>query len=311
MSFQDQLSKMTTIREQALEQQKQQSISIVEQWKPTVYELLRVVGENTWGKNRYAIVEPDKSSLWTLVHFKGSKNSQIFVILDFDPVDVDEILASGQTLPQQLTRASRFRIVSAIELVAEPFQQELEQKLIIAVQNGFNQDPLPSEIKRALRTFPYQIDEYDQRAIWEEILLTVAGPTTALIGIAAFVVPMYIMLTDCTGYGASWRPECESIISFFARWLLIVCLLAPLSVPFLIASIWSMRKTDFGRRITKLRERDKLLATIAVLPGIVAIICAASFVIIALLALLAWAGAAANKSEVRQAVHNELKERGL
>ncbi len=298
MSFQEHLTQMTALRQQALAQQHQQRQAIVTEWKPIVHQLLQALGENAWGKDRYTIIEPDQSTTWTLVNFKGSKNSQFYVVLDFEPVDVDAVLATDSSLPNELTRAVGFRVIGGSTFNAGLSQPELERILVAALQKGPNQEPLPAEITKALSRFPYQADEYDQRPDWKNFIMTLAGPVTVLVGVVVTIAAL-MELSNNVSKGAVWH-----WIAFLIFWSI-------LGLVFMVSGHWATQMTVSGRRYNKLPPRQKRLATVAMLPGMVAIVFISIVLIAGIIALISGAAAEAQKSEVRQAVHDELREHGL
>ena len=315
MSFQEHLTQMTALRQQALTQQHQQRQTIVAEWKPIVYQLLQTLGENAWGKDRYTIIEPDQSTAWTLVNFEGSKNCQFYVVLDFEPVDVDTVLAAGSSLPNQLTRAVGFRVIGGSTFNAGPSQPELERALVAALQKGPNQEPLPTEITKALSRFPYQAGEYDQRSWWKSALMWCGGPVTVLVGIGGIYASLaiaigFMSMCDLSGY--EYRPTyCDSQAAMFLQLIVPVLLLAIVSIAMLVGGIWVTRLTNFGRRYNRLPARQKTRAKIALLPGVAVTVYISLALVFGILVLVGWAGAEARKSETRQAVHDELREHGL
>lgn len=316
MSFQQQLTNATNQRQQALAQQNQQRQAIVAKWKPIVGELLQILGETVWGKNKYSVVEPVQSATWTLVNFKGTKNSQFFVILDFDLVDIDAILAKGDALPSQLVTATGFRVIGTNEFKAGVSQSELERALSIAHQQGANQDQLPAEVKKALERFPYQADENDQRGVWKNIIMWLAGPVTVVMagaGIISAPVMIFDGISSCNRQGNYYYTPsyCDSIGATILQLIIPFLLLAAVSVPFLIGGIWATKLTNFGRRYNKLPPKQKNLATLAMLPGMGMTAYMSLAFVIAIFVLIIWIGTAGRQSEVRAAVHDEFREHGL
>lgn len=289
MSFQQRLTDITNIRQEVATRQRRQRQTIVRKWNPIVHNLLQILGETMWGENRYTVIDPVQSATWTLLNFKGSKNSQFFIILDFNSIDLDAILASGKALPNELVVATGFRVIGANEYKAGVTETELERILSVAHQTGANQDKLPDEIKKALQHFPYQVDEYDQRGIWKNIIMWMAGPVTIVMSVLGLL--------------AEFFTNADRITSIF---------LVIISIPFLIGGIWATKTTNFGRQYNKLHPIQKKLATLALFPGMaITVYISLGFLIVVLLLIFGEAGARSQESEVRKAVRDEFNERGL
>jgi hypothetical protein len=315
MSFQQQLTNMTNQRQQALEQQGQQRQAIIDQWKPVVRELLQILGETAWGMNKYSVVEPVQSTTWTLVNFNGSKNSQFFVILDFDFVNIDAILAAGGVLPTQLITARSFRVIGKNEFKAGVSQTELERALSVAHQQGANQDKLPNEVKKALEQFPYQADEFDQRGAWKNIIMRGAGPVTVIMA-GAGLLYLLGMIVDgifsCIQEGNNnYGPEICSSTGSLLLFIFILILLLFACISFLIGGIWATNSTNYGRRYNKLPPEKKRLETFAMFPGMFMIAYLSFALVVGTIGLILFLGAEARQSELRNAIHAEFREHGL
>ena len=313
MSFQQQLTNVTNLRQQALTQQNQQRQAIVAQWKPIVHELLQILGETVWGKDRYSVIEPIQSATWTLVNIKGTKNSQFFVILDFDFIDIDAILAKGDALPTQLVTATGFRVIGKNEFKAGVSQAELERALSVAHQQGANQEQLPPEIKKAMERLPYQVDEHDQRGTWKNIIMSMAGPVTVLMAIGGIIASPISIIGGISSCSNSHYPPayCGSIGATLLQLIIPFVLLAIVSVPFLFGGFWVTKLTNSGKRYNKLPPKQKNLATLAMLPGMAMTAYMSLAFVIVIVGFIIWAGVEAQQSSVRRAVHNEFREHGL
>ncbi|MCL4266956.1 MAG: zinc-ribbon domain-containing protein [Anaerolineae bacterium] len=296
--FQTYFSSMTFVREEAYIRQDQQRQAIQIQWSPVIFELIEVLGKSTWGEGRYTVVKPELSAVWMVVHFSGSKSEQLYVILDSEEVDIDAFLSTGQPLPNQLVTAHSFQIVGVEESSAELSQSDLQRKLVIAQQHGFNKEALPDEIEKALEPFPYQIGEYDRRPWWKSALFALGGPATTLLAVLCLAGVVSIIVQS----------------SLFSIEGLGAVLLVLVSIPFLIASILATRTTSFGRRFNKLPKREKRKAFIAILPGMALLAYFSIAFVIAIFVLifiLPFLGGQSEDAKVRSAVDKELRSRGL
>lgn len=312
MSTQQRLKNTIDLREQILDQQRQQRESIIAQWRPIVIELLQILGETVWGNGKYTIVEPRQSGVWVIVNFKGTKNSQFYVILDFSLVDIDEILISSNPLPANLVTPIGFHVIGVQEYNTGLSRIELEKALAVASQQGANQEALPSEVKEALKHLPYQDEEHDDRAWWKKIIMWMAGPVTVVMsGIGLIQIPIFFVneLLSCSNT-TPYEGVCGSISSTIlfiglniAAWT--ICGI------FLFGGIWATNLTKFGRRYNKLPSNQKGLATLALLPGIIITAYMELVFVVGIFAFFVWIASEGRKSEIRSAVHEELKEHGL
>jgi len=311
MVFQDRLAQVANLREQTKLELSKQHKAIGEQWIAILPDLLGVMGEKTWGEGRYSITNNTDYTAWTLINFKGAENSQFFVAFDFQDLDIEAIIATDQSLPEVLTRHTGFSIIGSDVLKSGPTKAELEQALIEAFQKGPNKDQLPEGVTKELKKLPYQIDEYDQRSWWLALLMWLSGPVTIIMGIIGAVGIPISVINEVSYCNSSYPPSmCNSsgeIILYVGSMLLfwVACLI------FLFASIWGIRVSKFGRRFNKLITKTKLLIVTSWLPGLLFIPCVSIAIVLAFIGFLGGLSQEAKKSEMKQAVHEELKEHGL
>jgi len=300
MVFQDRLTQVNNLREQAKLLISRQHKDIGEYWSATCHDLLQTIGEKKWGKGRYSIVNNSDYTVFVVVNYDKSEHSQFYITLNIEDLNVEAIVANGLDLPEELCQLKGFSIIGTEIVKSGPTKTELEKALIEAFQKGPNTDQLPEDILKALEKLPYQIDEYDQRSFWFTLLMLLAGPVTIIVGLFGVIMIPYGVITSlsCRSTG-----EIIGIVSFLFLWILCLSIIA--------ISIWGVRISNFGRRYNKLTSKKKMIVVISWLPGLLLIPCVSFAFVIAILGFMASLSQESQKSQMKQAVHEELNEHGL
>lgn len=281
MSLQGDLKQIKRVQALAQERHAQMSQAIslqrralVAQWSPIVTSLLNEIACATWGNDTYNIIEPDprRSFTWTAVREQGTAKLNYQVSLRFTEASPDDpILCPDDPLVIPLG----FQISGAQEFITALSEQALEEGLLSAFKAGPKDRGLNKYAEATLARMPYKEGEYGETN-WKIIA---TNAVTFLIGLGLLVAGLL-------------NGEIAQIL---------------LGVPLIGLSTMAFVITEMGKKFKRLGFWQKALVILAAIPGFMASI----YVVLAIIMLIGWAAASAEReervSEVEEGVRRALR----